>query len=134
MEQSFLLRLPKDVDLLDAITDAFKKQGIRKAAFNVIGAIEGAVLGFYNAEHKYVNKTFEGQFEVVSCIGNVSEKDGDVFVHAHIIISDSECNCFGGHLMPGAIIFAAELFGISVPGEIPVRKLDEPTGLTLWSK
>lgn len=133
MEPSFLIRLPKGGDLVETITKVFRTKSIRKAAFNLIGAIDDCVLGFYNEDRKYVNRDFKGRFEIVSCIGNVSEKDGEVFVHAHIIISDSEYKCHGGHLMSGAQIFAAELFGVPVPGDIPVRQNDEPTGLALWT-
>ncbi len=133
MNESFLTRLPMNEDLLEAITKVFREKKIRKAAFTAIGAISGAVLGFYDESHQYVNRTFDGQYEIVSCMGNVSEKDGEIFAHAHIVISDSEYRCFGGHLMPGAKIFAAELTGTPVPGDVPVRKLDEPTGLALWS-
>jgi uncharacterized protein len=130
--EPFLMRLPKDVDLLDAITEAFRARETPKAAFNVIGAVDKAVLGFYTEAREYVNKEFTDRYEIVSCSGNVSEKDGAIFVHAHVVLSGADYKCIGGHLMPGTIIFAAELFGIPVSGPVPVRKYDEPTGLALW--
>jgi uncharacterized protein len=138
MEQAetkpFLIRLPKEDDLLEAITRAFRDLNIRKAAFNLIGAVTRATVAYYAPSREYVKKEFEGMFEIVSCTGNVSERDGEIFVHAHVILSDHDYKCFAGHLMPGTTIFAAELFGVPVPGEVPVRLYDEPTGLALWSK
>jgi predicted DNA-binding protein with PD1-like motif len=131
--EPFLARLPKDADLLDAIKQVFVQKGIKKAAFTLIGAVDKAVIGFYNESMTYVNQEIEDRLEIVSCMGNISEKDGDTFVHAHIIISGQDYRCLGGHLMAGTIIFAAELFGMPVPGDVPVRKLDEPTGLALWA-
>jgi hypothetical protein len=133
MSEPFLTRLPMGEDLLKAISDAFRDRAIRKATFTAIGAVTHAVLGFYNTEtREYVNKEVSGQFEIAACSGNVSEKDGEIFVHAHVILSGADYQCLAGHLQPGTTIFAAELHGIPVPGSVPVRTFDEPTGLALW--
>lgn len=134
MADSFLVRLPKGADLLEAIANAFIDRSIMKAAFTVIGAVDRAVIAFYDPETRsYLNKEFEGLLEIGACTGNVSMKDGEIFVHAHIVLSGHDFACVGGHLMPGTVIFASELFGDPVPGEIPVREFDDATGLTLWS-
>lgn len=133
MDQPFLVRLPMGEDLLDAVTREFENRSVRKAAFFVIGAVQGAVFGFYDpGTKKYLNREFAGDFEIVSCTGNASEKDGKTFVHAHAIFSGEDYACFGGHLMQGSRIFAAELHVVPIPGSIPVRGFDEPTGLYLW--
>ncbi len=134
MADSFLVRLPKGADLLAAITSAFNERSIMKAAFTVIGAVDRAVIAFYDPKTRsYVNKEFEGLLEIATCMGNVSKKDGEIFVHAHIVLAGHDFSCVGGHLMQGTVIFAAELYGHPVSGEIPVREFDEPTGLALWS-
>lgn len=120
--------------MLDAMTKVFRERGLSKAAFNVIGALDACVLGFYDpVARKYIYEEFQGPLEIVACMGNVSEKDGEVFVHAHITIAGADYKCLGGHLSPGSPIFAAEMFAIPVPGPIPSRAFDEPTGLALWS-
>lgn len=134
MEDSFLVRLPKGADLLESLTKVFQQRNIRKASFTLIGALTHCVMGYYDqAARTYESREFPGHWEIVSCSGNVSEKDGDIFAHAHIIIAGPDYQCFGGHLMPGSLIFAAELYGSPVPGAVPVRAFDEPTGLALWS-
>ncbi len=134
MTEPFLARLPKGKDLLEAMAREFEKRSVTKASFSLIGAVTKAVLGYYDTEdHKYVNKEFDFPLEIVSCMGNVSKKDGEIFVHAHACFGDDDYQCIGGHLMPGTIILAAELFGNPVSGPTPVRRFDEPTGLMLWS-
>jgi predicted DNA-binding protein with PD1-like motif len=133
MDGPFLARLPKGEDLMNAITRQFRERLIRKAAFTVIGAVSRATLGYYDESGQYVNREFEGRHEIAACMGNVSEKDGEIFVHAHIVLSGHDYQCIGGHLMPGTEIFAAELYATPVPGEVPVRTYDEATGLALWS-
>ena len=101
MPEPFLLRLPFGGDLLEEITRAFQEGSVRKAAFNVIGAVRPAVLGFYDlTSRKYSNREFSGMWEIVSCMGNISERDGAVFAHAHAVFSDHNYQCVGGHLMP----------------------------------
>lgn len=135
MTGSFLCRLPVGEDLLETITKVFRERGLRKAAFNVIGAVTRAALAYYDSElRQYKNREFEGLLEIVSCSGNVSERDGEVFVHAHMVLAGENFACVGGHLMPGTVIFAAELYGTPVPGSVPVRQYDDFTGLFLWTE
>ncbi len=133
MADPFLVRLPKGTDLLEAVAEEFRKRSVDKAAFSLVGAVERAVLGYYDLRHhEYRNRTFEGDYEILACIGNVSMRDGEIFVHAHITLSGEDYGAFGGHLMPGTVIFAAELYGNPVPGDPPVREFDAATGLYLW--
>jgi uncharacterized protein len=132
MDAPILVRLPTGEDLLEAITGVFRELSFRKGAFTVIGAVTRATLGYYGVTHQYSNREFHGMLEIAACAGNVSEKDGDIFVHAHIVLSGEDYQCIGGHLMPGTEIFAAELFATPVPGLPLVRRFDEATGLALW--
>ena len=135
MTEPFLARLPKGEDLLDALTQVFRDRRVTKASFSLIGAVTRAVVSYYDHfSHEYKEREFQGSLEVLSCIGNVSEREGDVFVHAHVVLGTEDYGCVGGHLMPGTVIFAAELHGIPAPGTVPVREFDEATGLALWSK
>jgi len=135
MNESFLVRLPKGDDLLEAIARVFREKTIEKAAFFVIGALDAAVIGFYDpVTREYRNRTFADPLEIVACMGNISLRDGKVFAHAHITVAGEDYRCLGGHLMPGTPIFAAELFGYPVTGEALDRVHDEPTGLALWAR
>jgi uncharacterized protein len=135
MDEPFVARLPKGDDLLEAVTRVFRDRSISKAAFNVIGAVDRAVVGFYDTKaRQYRNTAFDEALEIVACMGNVSIKDGEIFVHAHITLSTQDCRCVGGHLMPETPIFAAELFAHPLAGEPKVRVMDDPTGLALWSE
>ncbi len=62
MKEPFLLPLPMGDDLLDALTRAFRDRSIRKAAFNVIGAVSHAVLGYYDPNiRQYEKQGFQGR-------------------------------------------------------------------------
>ncbi|MFH0957183.1 MAG: DUF296 domain-containing protein [Pseudomonadota bacterium] len=135
MGKNFLARLPKGEDMLKAITEEFRSRSIKNGSFILIGALTKVVVGFYDPTgRKYVFREFPGTHEVVSCLGNISEKDGQIFAHAHIVVSDHNFQCLGGHVGEGSVIFAAELFGIQSDGPDMIRQYDDATGLMLWSK
>ena len=133
-EGSFLERLPHNADLLHAIEGVFLRRGIRMGGFAVIGAVKNSVVGFYD-QHKrtYKNIAFDETAEILSCIGNVSEVEGAVSVHAHITLGCEDGLARGGHLMEGTKIFAGEIFGVALSGEQLTRSFDEITGLKLWA-
>ena len=61
-------------------------------------------------------------------------KDGKVFAHAHVAVSDEKGRAFGGHVMPGCLIgVTGELVLIETPGIQLFRKFDEGTKLSLLS-
>lgn len=133
IEKTFLARLNHDADLLTAIKDIFKSNNIKTGFFNAIGAVKCARIGFYNQQDKvYKELKIDEPAEILSCIGNISEIDDDMSVHAHIVLGLKDGNTKGGHLLEGTLIFACELFGMSLKGTQLKRKYDDTTGLKLW--
>ncbi|MBU1229085.1 MAG: DUF296 domain-containing protein [Proteobacteria bacterium] len=131
--QPVLVRLPKGADLLAALKEACATRGITKAAVQVIGALECARLGYYlQDERRYESYELPGHCEVLCGAGNVSLKDGEVFVHLHLTLSKPDGSCLGGHALEGCPVFAAEAFLLPVPGADLARGFDEATGLFLW--
>ena len=131
--RSFMGRLPKGDDLLDAIQDVAKKVGVTTAKIDVIGAVEKAVIGFYDMEQReYKSIPLNKNLEIVQAGGNISLKDGQVIAHVHITLGDREGHTYSGHLMKGTRIFAGEIIIQELIGPEMHRKYDEPTGLPLW--
>ncbi|HOE16024.1 MAG TPA: DUF296 domain-containing protein [Syntrophorhabdaceae bacterium] len=133
-DKIFFARLPHDGDLLLSIKSVFKENGIQMGFFTAIGAVKRACVAFYDQGTKtYTDFVIDEPAEILSCVGNISEVDGDVFVHAHITLGLKDGTAKGGHLLEGTTIFASELFGIALEGQRLERRFDEVTGLKLWS-
>jgi predicted DNA-binding protein with PD1-like motif len=133
-DKVFLARLPHDSDLLLSIKDVFKESGIQMGFFTAIGAVKTARVAFYDQTAKiYTDLIIDETAEILSCVGNISEVDGDISVHAHITLGLKDGTAKGGHLLEGTIIFASELFGIALDGQKLERRFDDITGLKLWS-
>ncbi len=130
--RSFLVRVEHDSDIISFITELTKKNRIITATFTAIGAFKKAKLGFYDQEkHEYLEIVLSSPQEIAGCVGNVSLKDGEPFVHAHAVLADQNGNTKAGHLLEG-IVFAAEVQLIELLGAKLVRKNDAVTGLSLW--
>lgn len=121
-------------DLLAALTKLCQEKKVKLGTFSIIGAVTGAKLGYYNQDEKKYTGCVElnKKLEITSCIGNISIKDGEIFPHAHITLADWEGKAYGGHLMPGTIVFAAEFFIQELKGKDLIRQRDPKTGLPLW--
>ena len=92
-----------------------------------------SLIRYNQNDQKYVDcLDLKKKIEISSCIGNISLKDGEIFVHAHINLVDHDGNATGGHLMPGAEIFAAEYYIKELKGKDLERVHDPETGLSLW--
>jgi len=130
----FVGRFEAGQDLLAELTEFCKKENIRLGVFNLIGAVRNAKLGYYDQQHKQYTGCveFNNKLEITSCTGNISLKDGEIMAHAHITLADFDGKAFGGHLMPGTEIFAAEYFIQELTGAELHRGKDEITGLPLW--
>tara|TARA_Y100000310_G_C20526652_1_gene736385 strand:- start:407 stop:841 length:435 start_codon:yes stop_codon:yes gene_type:complete len=107
-------------------------KGIGCAWLNGIGALENPEIGYYSLEDKsYYRKTFKGEYELTSLIGNITLKEGKPFSHTHITFSDTEFRVFGGHLFNANITAAGEFIMQFGSDEIN-REMNAEIGLPLW--
>ena len=133
IENVYMGRLAHGSDLIKSLTEIVKEKEIEAGKVTVIGAVKEAVISFYDQEEEeYNDKKFTERMEIVNCIGNISLKDGEPMIHAHIAFGDEEGNIFGGHLAEGTIVFAGEYIIEEYKGEAFTRSYDEVTGLPLW--
>jgi predicted DNA-binding protein with PD1-like motif len=126
-------RLSLGADLLDELTEMVATLEIQAGTLQVIGAVSTLVLGYFHQDRQeYETLNTAGQWEIASGLGNISIRDGEPFVHLHVVASGSDGQAVGGHLMAGTTVFAAEAYVRALDGDAPVRVPDDPTGLTLW--
>ena len=131
-DRELVARLKRDSDLIESITQLAGEEAIYTASFTGIGALKRARLGYYDqGTHEYREISINSPHEIASCIGNVSLKNGQPFVHAHVVLADEGGNTRAGHLLEG-IVFAAEVHLRALEGARLERAYDEATGLSLW--
>jgi predicted DNA-binding protein with PD1-like motif len=96
-----------------------------------IGAISGAVLGYFDPHKKtYLRLREEGQAEVLSLTGNLALNGDEPFFHVHVALGLRDGSARGGHLFEATARPTVEL--VLTTYRKPVRrKIDPETGLPL---
>lgn len=126
------LRLDVGDEILKAVKEVCEKEDIKLASVTGLGAVSKAVVGLYRvSEQEYVRNVFEQDMELVSLIGNISQKDGEVYLHLHASLADEKGRVVGGHLNEAVISVTGEIWIDPVDGCIG-RRVDEKTGLNVW--
>jgi len=134
VKRKFMGRFPHGADLLEEINKFINENKIYSGEISIIGAVTKSIFGYYDSEgKKYIHIEKNEHMEMLSASGNISVNDGKPFPHVHIILADKNGSVFGGHLMEGTKIFAAE-FIISDFGDDTFKRTDDiSTGLKLWN-
>ena len=75
---------------------------------------------------------FERPLEILALSGNVSEAEGESWVHAHVVLSyvgdGGEVEVVGGHLLEGCVVFGfAEVFIMELEDIEMRREFDDDT-------
>ena len=111
-------KVEPDEDLIESIIQMIKIHDIKSGLINCIGALKKYTVGYFDIDSKeYLRKTFDDYIELVSCMGNISFKDGEPIVHLHISIGTKDYNIFGGHLFQPSIV--------SITGEVYIFEIEE---------
>jgi len=119
-------------DILESLNALILSNNVLAGSFTAVGAVESAVVGFFVGEGRYAEVKLQGPLEILSCIGNVSVKDGTPFVHAHLTLADGNGRTYGGHALPGCIVGATfEINLLEYEDVEVVRKFDSRTKLYL---
>ena len=125
-------RLETGEDLLASLTELVRKESISSGVINLIGALSHLKLGFFDPDTgKYDVLEREGLYELVSCVGNVSWKDGEPVVHIHLVASTEE-EVVGGHVLDGCIVGPTVEFTILELDRKIYKKYFEDSKLNLF--
>lgn len=130
-DDTYVVRLNKGEEVIESLKDLCKNENIELAEITGFGASNLVEIGVFNVNTKeYNTKIFEGMFEITSLIGNVTRKDGEVYLHIHINFGDEEGLIKGGHLVRSIISATSEIVVRRINGKVG-RKLSNEIGLNL---
>ena len=128
------LRLEVGERVVESIAEVCRREDVRFASISGLGATNDATVGVLDlASKQFVGKRCQGTYEIGSLTGNATRRDGEPYLHLHIVFGNpttGECYC--GHLTDAVISATAEIVIQVAKGEVG-RRLDESVGLNLWS-
>ncbi len=127
-------RMAKGVDLLAALEQCCRTHEIGLGEVRALGAVSQARVGYYDQpQRRYCYLDLPQPLEILALVGNISLKEGQPMVHAHVTLGDEAGRAFGGHLAEGTKVFACEFVILEYGAKEPLtRQFDEETGLFLW--
>ena len=132
IESTYVIRLEKGERVIEKLLGLCEKEKIKAGYFNGLGALSEVELRHFNLMTKeYSSKKLSGLYEITSLHGNISEMSGKSYIHAHIVVGDSQLNSWSGHLNEATVSATCEIILVKVDGLI-TRKKDEETGLNLF--
>lgn len=139
--RTLIVRMDRKDVLHDKILAVCAERGVRCGAIRGLGAFEEVELVEYDQQKKVYkpSQTFRAAMELLSLQGNISEREGQPFLHLHAVVSRERedqvrrIEVLGGHLVR-AVVFAGEITIDSYEDLRLFRLPDEPTGLGLWGK
>lgn len=128
-----IMRIDKGEEVLATVKHFCVEHKIRLASVSAIGAINKASVGIFNQDtREYHSKDFSGSMEIVSLMGTITQMQGEVYAHFHIVLTDSLFHAIGGHLNAAWVGATCELVLDLIDGQVD-RKFSGEIGLNLFN-
>ena len=124
--------LERGEDLLDGLNRAVEEMKLEAATLQVIGGLEQGRVGYFDPETSEYVPIETGHVEIASGLGNVSIRDGEPFIHLHLVLSGRDGSAVGGHAMEGCRAFVVEAYFRRLDGPAPVRQETPGMALKVW--
>ena len=129
LHDTLVVRLDRGEEVVAGIEEACKKASVQVGTVSAIGAVDHAVIGLYRVEEQqYYSNTFDLPLEIVGLTGNVTTKEGKIYLHLHAAFADETGRVIGGHLNEAKVSATCEIFIRRLEGEVE-RVLDPSIGL-----
>jgi hypothetical protein len=131
IDSTYVIRLERGERISEKLLGFCEQERIKAGCFSGLGACSEVELGHFNFTGKnYSILNLSEQYEITSLHGNISTLEGKCYLHAHIVLGDQRFQSWSGHLREAVISATAEIFLVSLDGEL-ARKKDPDTGLNL---
>ena len=129
---TYVVSIDNHEEIVASLAQFCMEQGILSGRIDGIGAVNSATLRFLDpVTKKYVDRTFDEQMEIAALVGNISEKDGKVYLHLHATFGRRDYTAVAGHLLCSLVNGACEVFVTRYTCPVG-RRFDEETGLNLY--
>ena len=129
-EDVFLVCLQPGEWLRQCLEQACLDLEIAGAGVTGIGGLCEVELGYWRSPD-YERRKLEGNWELLTLLGNISLYEGRPFAHLHVSLAGPELQVVGGHFFEGRVTATAEIF---LNRTTPIaRKWDEQIGAALWA-
>lgn len=131
-ENVIVARLDIDDEIIASLETICKENDIKSARVHAIGAVKSATVAMFDfAKGDYNETKLDCFMELLSLEGNVTQMNGETYIHLHASFGDSEGKAYGGHLKNAVIGATCEMF-IEPLENVVNRIKDSDTGLNIF--
>ena len=128
---TYLVRIDLNEEIMQSLKTVCERENIHLARVEALGAANHAVIGVYDLKAQaYHQEELNGFMEITGLTGNVTRKDGAVYIHLHGTLADQNNTVHGGHVIEMTVGATCEMFVTALPGEAD-RARDEKLGINL---
>jgi len=130
-ERTFAPIFDKGDDVVPLLEAFAREQGLDASRFSAIGALQEAVVGYFDWEKKdYLRIPVPEQVEVLSLNGDIALDGEQPKVHAHAVLGRRDGSTVGGHLLQATVRPTLEVLLVESPGYLR-KTCHRETGLAL---
>ncbi|MPM95945.1 hypothetical protein SDC9_143101 [bioreactor metagenome] len=131
--QGYVVRLDPGEEVLECLTELVKRENIALGSVSALGASRDITIGLFDTEEKrYTARRFQGEYEIASLIGSVTQMNGKPYFHLHIVIGNPMTGeTHAGHMNSCTVSATLELFLHTWDGQVD-RQFSEQVGLNLF--
>ena len=91
IDNTIIARIDRGESIAEKIQKIATAENIKTAQVSGIGAASHLEIGCYQvSEKQYIKHVYDGDFEITSLLGNISQKDGEFYLHLHINAADEK--------------------------------------------
>ena len=131
-QNTIVARIDKGEEILEQVKRIARKEQIKLASVQALGAVSQFTAGVFKTEEKeYIANEFIGSFEIVSLTGTVNTMNGELYCHLHMSAGNHKGEVFGGHLNKALVSATCEMIITVIDGTVD-RYFDEEIGLNLF--
>ena len=109
--RDFELVFGKGDEIASGLAEFAEKYHLKTGHFTAIGALDSAVLGWFDPEKRAYKKiSINQEAEIISFTGNIVTTNGKPNVHAHVVLALPDGTTRGGHLVEAHVSLTLQLF------------------------
>lgn len=128
----FILRFEKGDEILHSISKFIQGQNLSSCTIQAIGSIQNPILAYYDlSTKKFTEKKFQGEYELLPCIGSVAFENDTPIIHLHASLSNSNFDVIGGHIKEMTTNATCEVFLFSLEHKL-LKSYNNEVGLKLY--
>jgi hypothetical protein len=117
--------------LTEGLLAIARRERVRTAGVAAVGGVSRLRVAYYNsAEKRYEEHDYSEFMEVTSLVGNVTQKDGEPFLHLHGNFGRRDMSVVGGHVVSATVFPLLEAV-LTPTTNRAFRSFDEGLGLNV---